>query len=43
MSLEKLIEFFKKIISEKKSMQIRINLHEGNISEKIEVKENRKL
>ena len=37
--LEKLLQLIKQFINIKKSGQIRINLHEGNLSEKVEIKE----
>jgi len=37
--LEKLLKLIKEFLEKKKSCQIRVNLHEGNLSEKIEVKE----
>ncbi len=37
--IEKLFRLIKEFIDNKKSVQLRINLHEGNLSEKVEVKE----
>jgi len=36
--LEILIRLIKNMICEKKSAQIRVNLHKGNLSEKVEIK-----
>lgn len=41
--IEKLFKFLKELLDNKKSCQVRLNLHEGNLSEKIEVKESIKL
>lgn len=41
--IEKLFKFIKDAMESKKSLQLRINFHEGNISEKIEVKKSIKL
>ncbi len=41
--IEKLFRFIKDLVDSKKSAQVRINFHEGNISEKIEMKESLKL
>ena len=41
--IEKLFKLIKELLDNKKSVQLRINLHEGNLSEKVEVKENIKL
>jgi len=38
--IEKIVKLLKELIVDEKSMQIRINLHEGNLSDKVEVKEN---
>jgi hypothetical protein len=37
--IEKLFKLIKEFLDNKKSVQLRINLHEGNLSEKVEVKE----
>ena len=41
--IEKLFRLIKDFLDKKKSVQIRINLHQGDISEKVEVKESVKL
>jgi hypothetical protein len=41
--IEKLFRFIKELMDSKKSAQLRINFHEGDLSEKVEVKESRKL
>jgi len=37
--IEKLFRLIKELLDKKKSVQLRVNLHEGNLSEKVEVKE----
>lgn len=37
--LEKLLLLLKQFLDQKRSCQIRLNLHEGNLSDKVEVKE----
>ena len=39
--IEKLFRFLKELMDKKQSAQIRINLHEGDLSEKVEVKESK--
>lgn len=41
--LPKILKIIMDYIERKKSCQIRINLHEGNLSEKVEVKESLKI
>lgn len=41
--IEKLLRLIREFLNDKKSCQIRINFHEGNLSERIEVKESIKL
>jgi len=41
--IEKLLKFIKELIDSKKSAQLRINFHEGDVSEKIEIKESVRL
>lgn len=41
--IEKLFRLIKELMDTKKSIQLRINFHEGNLSEKIEKKESVKL
>lgn len=41
--IEKLFRFIKELMDSKKSAQVRINLHQGDLSEKIEVKESIRL
>jgi len=41
--IEKLFKLIKELLDNKKSVQLRINLHEGNLSEKVEVKESLEL
>lgn len=41
--IERLFRLIKELLDNKKSCQVRLNLHEGNLSEKIEVKESVKL
>lgn len=41
--IEKLFRLIKEFLDNKKSVQIRVNLHEGYLSEKVEVKESFKL
>lgn len=36
--IEKLLCFLKELLEQKKSCQIRLNLHEGNLSKKVEIK-----
>jgi hypothetical protein len=37
--IDKLFKLIKDMLDNKKSVQLRINLHEGNLSDKIEIKE----
>jgi hypothetical protein len=39
LKLENLLKLIKEYVDSKKSAQIRINFHEGDISEKVEIKE----
>ena len=41
--IEKLFKLIKELLDNKKSVQLRINLHEGNLSEKVELKESLEL
>uniref|UniRef100_A0A6H2A2N0 Uncharacterized protein n=1 Tax=viral metagenome TaxID=1070528 RepID=A0A6H2A2N0_9ZZZZ len=41
--IEKLLRFIKELMDNKKSCQLRLNFHEGNLSEKVEKKESIKL
>ena len=41
--IERLFRFIKELMDNKKSVQVRLNFHEGDLSEKVEVKENLKL
>ena len=41
--IEKLFRFIRELMDNKKSVQVRLNFHEGDLSEKVEVKENLKL
>jgi len=41
--IEKLFRFIKELIDSKKSAQLRVNFHEGDLSEKIEIKESLRL
>lgn len=41
--IEKLLCLIRESMENKKSCQVRINLHEGNVSEKVEIKEIRRL
>ena len=41
--IKKLFRFIKELMDSKKSVQVRLNFHEGDLSEKVEVKESVKL
>ena len=41
--IEKLFKLIKEFLDKKKSCQIRLNFHEGNLSGKVEIKESVKL
>lgn len=41
--VEKLFRFLKELMDTKKSAQVRINFHQGDLSEKVEIKESMKL
>ena len=41
--IEKLFRFIKELTENRKSMQLRINFHEGDLSGKVEVKESVRL
>ena len=37
--IERLFRFIKELMDNKKSVQVRLNFHEGDLSEKVEIKE----